>query len=51
MTLSYGEVAYAETVIGYQRKGLRDHEVIDFQTLDLPQSSSQPGRSGTSLTS
>jgi len=36
VTLSTGEVAYAETVIGYQRKRLRDHEVIDFQTLDLP---------------
>jgi DEAD/DEAH box helicase domain-containing protein len=36
VTLSYGEVAYAETVIGFQRKRLRDHEVIDFQTLDLP---------------
>jgi DEAD/DEAH box helicase domain-containing protein len=36
VTLSYGQVAYAETVIGYQRKALRDHEVIDFQTLDLP---------------
>ena len=36
VTLSYGEVAYAETVIGCQRKSLRDHEVIDFQALDLP---------------
>jgi DEAD/DEAH box helicase domain-containing protein len=36
VTLSSGEVAYTETVIGYQRKALRDHEVIDFQTLDLP---------------
>jgi DEAD/DEAH box helicase domain-containing protein len=36
VTLSFGEVVYAETVIGYQRKALRDHEVIDFQTLDLP---------------
>ena len=34
--LSFGEIAYAETVLGYQRKSLRDHEVIDFQTLDLP---------------
>ena len=23
-------------MLGYQRKGLQDHEVIDFQTLDLP---------------
>jgi DEAD/DEAH box helicase domain-containing protein len=36
VTLSYGEVAYSETVLGYQRKGLQDHQVIDFQTLDLP---------------
>jgi DEAD/DEAH box helicase domain-containing protein len=36
VTLSFGEVAYAETVLGYQRKSLRDHEVIDFETLDLP---------------
>jgi DEAD/DEAH box helicase domain-containing protein len=36
VTLSYGEIAYAETVIGYQRKRLRDHEVIDFQAVELP---------------
>ena len=36
VTLSFGEIAYAETVLGYQRKRLQDHEVIDFQTLDLP---------------
>jgi DEAD/DEAH box helicase domain-containing protein len=36
VTLSYGAVVYSETVLGYQRKGLQDHEVIDFQTLDLP---------------
>ena len=36
VTLSFGEVVYAETVLGYQRKGLQDHQVIDFQTLDLP---------------
>ncbi|MBV9337861.1 MAG: DEAD/DEAH box helicase [Solirubrobacterales bacterium] len=36
VTLSFGEIAYAETVLGYQRKSLREHEVIDFQTLDLP---------------
>ena len=34
--LSYGDIAYTETVIGYQRKRLQDHEVIDFETLDLP---------------
>jgi DEAD/DEAH box helicase domain-containing protein len=36
VTLSYGEIAYAETVVGYQRKRLQDNEVIDFQALDLP---------------
>ncbi len=36
VTLSFGEVVYAETVLGYQRKRLQDHEVIDFQTLELP---------------
>ena len=34
--LFFGQVSYSETVIGYQRKGLQDHAVIDFQTLDLP---------------
>jgi DEAD/DEAH box helicase domain-containing protein len=36
VTLSYGAVVYSETVLGYQRKGLQDHAVIDFQSLDLP---------------
>jgi DEAD/DEAH box helicase domain-containing protein len=36
VTLSYGQVIYSETVLGYQRRGLQDHAVIDFQTLDLP---------------
>jgi DEAD/DEAH box helicase domain-containing protein len=36
VTLSYGSVVYTETVVGYQRKSLQDHEVIDFQSLDLP---------------
>jgi DEAD/DEAH box helicase domain-containing protein len=36
VSLSFGEVVYSETVLGYQRKGLQDHQVIDFQTLDLP---------------
>jgi DEAD/DEAH box helicase domain-containing protein len=36
VTLSYGSVVYSETVLGYQRKGLQDHAVIDFQGLDLP---------------
>jgi DEAD/DEAH box helicase domain-containing protein len=34
--LFFGEVVYSETVLGYQRKGLQDHAVIDFQGLDLP---------------
>jgi len=36
VTLSYGTVVYSETVLGYQRKGLQDHAVIDFQGLDMP---------------
>jgi DEAD/DEAH box helicase domain-containing protein len=35
--LSYGVVRVTETVIAYQRKHLPDHEVIDLQALDLPQ--------------
>jgi DEAD/DEAH box helicase domain-containing protein len=34
--LSFGSVVYEETVLGYQRKSLRDHEVIDFEPLELP---------------
>ncbi len=34
--LSYGEVVYSETVLGYQRKHLQDQSVIDFQSLDMP---------------
>ena len=34
--LSYGDVVYSETVLGYQRKHLQDHSVIDFQSLDMP---------------
>jgi DEAD/DEAH box helicase domain-containing protein len=37
VVLSYGEVRVTETVVAYQRKHLPDHEVIDLQTLDLPQ--------------
>jgi DEAD/DEAH box helicase domain-containing protein len=36
LTVCFGQVVYSETVLGYQRKGLQDHQVIDFQTLDLP---------------
>jgi DEAD/DEAH box helicase domain-containing protein len=32
--LSFGEVVYEETVLGYQRKRLQDQQVIDFQSLD-----------------
>jgi DEAD/DEAH box helicase domain-containing protein len=34
--LSFGAVVYSDTVLGYQRKGLQDHQVIDFQSLELP---------------
>jgi DEAD/DEAH box helicase domain-containing protein len=37
VTLSYGVVRVTETVIAYQRKHLPDHEIIDLQALDLPQ--------------
>ncbi|HEX8976919.1 MAG TPA: DEAD/DEAH box helicase [Solirubrobacteraceae bacterium] len=36
VTLSFGSVVYSEEVLGYQRKRLRDHEVLDFHALDLP---------------
>jgi DEAD/DEAH box helicase domain-containing protein len=36
VTLSYGTVVYSETVLGYQRKHLQDHSVIDFESLELP---------------
>jgi DEAD/DEAH box helicase domain-containing protein len=36
-TLSFGRVTVTETVLGYQRKRLPDHEVIDLQTLELPE--------------
>ncbi len=36
VSLSYGSIVYSETVLGYQRKGLQDQQVIDFQSLDLP---------------
>jgi DEAD/DEAH box helicase domain-containing protein len=34
--LSYGAIVYSETVLGFQRKHLQDHSVIDFVGLDLP---------------
>jgi DEAD/DEAH box helicase domain-containing protein len=36
VTLSFGEVVYSETVLGFQRKGLQDNQVIDFQALEMP---------------
>ncbi len=36
VTLSFGSVVYSEEVLGYQRKRLQDHSVIDFQTLEMP---------------
>jgi DEAD/DEAH box helicase domain-containing protein len=36
VSLSFGSVVYSETVLGYQRKSLQDHQVLDFQTLELP---------------
>ena len=39
MTLSFGMVTVTEQVLAYQRKRLPDHEVIDLQALDLPQTS------------
>ncbi|MEI6447219.1 MAG: DEAD/DEAH box helicase [Actinomycetes bacterium] len=35
LTLHYGDVLVTETVAGFQRRRLRDHEVIDFTPLDL----------------
>jgi DEAD/DEAH box helicase domain-containing protein len=35
--LSFGNVVVTEVVIGYQRKSLADHQQIDFQSLDLPE--------------
>jgi DEAD/DEAH box helicase domain-containing protein len=37
VTLSFGMVSVTETVIAYQRKRLPDHEPIDLNMLDLPQ--------------
>jgi DEAD/DEAH box helicase domain-containing protein len=35
--LRFGEVSVTEQVIGYQRKSLSDHSVIDLVALDLPE--------------
>jgi DEAD/DEAH box helicase domain-containing protein len=37
VTLSFGMVAVSETVMAYQRKRLPDHEPIDLNVLDLPE--------------
>jgi DEAD/DEAH box helicase domain-containing protein len=37
VTLSFGMVSVSETVVAYQRKRLPDHEPIDLNTLDLPE--------------
>ncbi|MDQ6750658.1 MAG: DEAD/DEAH box helicase, partial [Actinomycetota bacterium] len=37
VVLSFGPVAVTEQVLGYQRKRLSDHELIDFNGLDLPE--------------
>ncbi len=37
VTLSFGTVTVTEQVLAYQRKRLPDHEVLDLQALDLPQ--------------
>ncbi len=36
VTLTFGEIVYSETVLGYQRKSLQDHQMIDFNALELP---------------
>jgi DEAD/DEAH box helicase domain-containing protein len=36
VTLSYGAVAVTEQVLGYQRKRVQDHTVLDFHTVDVP---------------
>jgi DEAD/DEAH box helicase domain-containing protein len=39
VTLSFGLVAVTEQVMGYQRRRLSDQELIDFNALDLPETS------------
>ncbi|MFA9269301.1 MAG: DEAD/DEAH box helicase [Baekduiaceae bacterium] len=41
VTLSFGLVSVTESVVAYQRKRLSDHEVIDLQGLDLPETTFQ----------
>jgi DEAD/DEAH box helicase domain-containing protein len=37
VTLSFGRVTVTDKVLAYQRKRLPDHEVMDLQALDLPE--------------
>jgi len=37
VTLSFGRVTVTEQVLAYQRKRLPDHEVLDLEALDLPE--------------
>jgi len=39
VTLSFGEVSVADTVLAYQRKRSSDHALLDLVALDLPQTS------------
>src|SRR5919206_171089 len=39
VTLSFGTVVVTEQVLGYQKKRLADHEVLDLVALDMPQTS------------
>jgi DEAD/DEAH box helicase domain-containing protein len=39
VTLSFGMVSVTEQVLGYQRRRLADREIIDFNGLDLPETS------------
>jgi DEAD/DEAH box helicase domain-containing protein len=36
VNLKYGDVVVTETVTGFQRKRLKDHEMIDWTPLDMP---------------
>ena len=37
VALSFGTVSVTEQVIAFQRKRVSDHEVLDFETVDLPE--------------
>jgi DEAD/DEAH box helicase domain-containing protein len=38
VTLSFGTVTVTDHVVGYQRRRLSDHEILDFRGLEMPQS-------------